>query len=126
MQYNPEIDTAIPSNTIPIDEGWDERLAKWISDLLSPPLMALSGILIATWHIQDSKAWLWSGYHLSMTVLLPVVYILWKVHQGEITDFHIRRREQRIRPMALTLASAVFAWVTMWLGGAPTALIIFD
>jgi len=125
MQYTPEMDSAIPSKPIQLDSAWDERLAKWVSDLLSPPLMALSGILIATWQIRDPNAWLWAGYYLSMTVLLPVVYILWKVHRGEITDFHIRRREQRIRPMALTLASATFAWATMWLGGAPTALIVF-
>lgn len=126
MQYNPEIDTVIPSNPIPLIESWDEKLAKWVSNLLSPPLLALSGIILAVWQLSDQEAWIWAGYYLSLTVLLPVVYILWKIHQGEISDFHIRRREQRIRPIALTLTSATIAWATMLLGGAPRVLVIIS
>jgi membrane-associated phospholipid phosphatase len=84
----------------------------------------LLGIFLATWKIGEPSGWLWASFYVGMTILIPVSYILWKVHLGEITDFHIRCREQRIRPMALTLASAVFAWICLWLGDAPSLLVI--
>lgn len=110
---------------LPKPHRWDEHLAHWISDIFNPPLIAVIAILLVT---QGSNAainrW-WLLYFLTLTVVIPLGYLLWKLRRGEISDFHIYFREQRIRPMTLTLACAFTALVSAWLGGAPRSLIIF-
>jgi membrane-associated phospholipid phosphatase len=51
--------------------------------------------------------------------------VLWKLQRGEITDFHINKREQRIKPLFFTLACSVTAGLSLWAGQAPLALMLF-
>lgn len=125
MEFNPNIESAYPPTEILLDPTWDLRLAKWISNIFSPPVLAPLGIVLAIWKSGEPSAWLWGGFYTGMTIFLPVLYIVWKIHRGEISDFHIRHREQRIQPMKLTLLSAIIAWACLWFGNAPTFLVVF-
>jgi membrane-associated phospholipid phosphatase len=79
--------------------------------------------LLLALHMLDKPkdAW-WLLYFMGLTVALPVGYIVWKVRRGEITDFHVRVREQRIRPLLLTVAGGLASLTGLWLGHAPTSL----
>jgi membrane-associated phospholipid phosphatase len=100
-------------------------MAKWVSRVFSPPVLGLFGISLTALAINSSGVWPWTGYYILLTILIPLVYIVYKVRKGDITDFHMRVRKQRIRPMALTLGCTSFAWLSMWAGSAPKILIIF-
>jgi membrane-associated phospholipid phosphatase len=41
-----------------------------------------------------------------------------------VTDFHLRVREQRIKPLIITLAAVLLAWLMLWLGQAPPLLVV--
>lgn len=125
MQISSELEEHLstPADFIPMN--WDEHLAKWVSDILSPPVLALSGIFLAAHAIGSSAAWWWSSYYVLMTVALPCGYIIWKVRRGEISDFHMRIRHERIRPMLLMLACCLAAWSSMAIAHAPTVLLLF-
>lgn len=125
MEYSPEINTLNPAATLKFPSRWDERLARGVSDVLSPPLIAVIGIFLVATLIDSPSSWWWVGYYLTLTVLFPLAYLVWKVHRGEISDFHIRLREQRIRPLALTLACSITALGSLWVGHAPRVLQIF-
>lgn len=116
-----------PAYSQPLDVQlrWDERLARGISDVFSPPFIAISGIALTTTVIDAPAAWYWIAYYLILAVLVPITYLIWKVHRGEISDFHIQVREQRIRPLVLTLACSVTALGSLWAGQAPRMLQIF-
>lgn len=120
-QYAPSLDRQAPAVPLP----WDYHTAKWISRISSPPLLVTIGVCLTALKLGTSSAWLWAGFYLLMGVLLPVLYIVRKVQQGEITDFHIKVREQRIRPMILMLVTSLAGWLVMVLGSAPRALTIF-
>jgi len=104
---------------------WDERLAHWISDLFSPPLLAVIGILLVLQTTNTAISRWWIIYYLTLTVIVPVMYLIWKLHRKEINDFHMYVREQRIRPMLFTLACAITALLSIWIGGAPKTLLVF-
>lgn len=119
-QYAPSLQTsALPS--LP----WDYHVAKWISRVFSPPLLVVIGITLTAFKLGSINAWLWTGFYLLMGILIPVLYIVWKIRQGEISDFHIKIRKQRIRPMILMLLTSLIAWMVMLLGSAPFALTVF-
>jgi membrane-associated HD superfamily phosphohydrolase len=104
---------------------WDATIARWVSWIFSPPLLVVIGIALVAAVIGTPSAWIWAGFYTLMAVLLPVLYIVWKVRQGEITDFHIKLREQRFRPMLVMLVLSIIGWLAMALGEAPYPLLIF-
>jgi hypothetical protein len=102
---------AIPASDIP--HRWYDRLAGLISDLLSPPVVAVAGLGLVTRLFEHPVDYVWVVYYLCLVVGFPVLFLIWKARRGEITDFHIRVREQRLRPMLLTLACAIAAWASL-------------
>lgn len=106
-----------------VPQRWDERLANWISNVLSPPVVAVGSLALIVQRMETTAHWWWALYFMVLTVLIPVGYIVWKVRRGEITDFHVRLREQRIRPLTLTLAGGVASVISLWIGQAPRLLL---
>jgi membrane-associated phospholipid phosphatase len=53
-----------------------------------------------------------------------MVYILWQVHQGQLSDLDIQLRKQRARPLLLSIACSGLAWLIMALSAAPVELAI--
>lgn len=104
--------------------GWDEQAARWISNLGSPPLMAITGIILSVVTVGTLSAWLWAGFYIILAVSLPAAYVLWLVKRGEVTDFDLRLREQRLRPFLATLASTLMAWLVLYWGDAPPLLLV--
>ncbi len=103
---------------------WDEHLAQWISRVASPPFVVAAGIILSVQTIGTSAAWLWAGFYLLLVVSLPAGYVLWLVRRGEVTDFDLRLREQRLRPFLATLSSAIIAWLALFFGDAPYLLVV--
>ena len=126
MQISSEFENNLASTALQIPKSWDVILARWISDVISPPVVAISGLVLAAYASRSQAAWLWAGLHLVLTIGTPMAYIFWKVKRGEITDIHMRVREQRIRPMLLTLACSGSAMALMWIGGASQVMLLFS
>ena len=103
---------------------WEYGLAKIISSLFSPPLMVTAGLLFLAQQLGTGAVG-WVLFQIILGILIPVIYIVMQVQQGVITDFHMRVREQRIRPMILSLVCAAGAWLVMKTYGAPFALLAF-
>ena len=126
MQISSEFENRLAPAALPVPKGWGVHLAHWISDVLSPPLVAIAGLILAAYVSHSAAAWLWAGLHLMLTIGIPMGYIAYKVRRGEITDMHMRVRQQRIRPMLLTLACAVTTLALIWIGGASQVMLLFS
>ena len=116
---------ALPHRSLVLD--WaktDEPIARFLSRLGSPPVIALIGIAVMAAVIGNSNGWLWALAFLILAVPLPTLYVLWKVRRGEITDFDIRVREQRVKPYVLILICTAVALVLMIVGRAPGLMIV--
>lgn len=125
MQIHPTLDHQSGQAKPSLKRRWDEEVARWVSHIASPPILALAGLLLIALTVNEPSGWIWAGYYSLLTIIIPILYVVWKVRRGEITDFYIFIRTQRVRPMLLTLACAVTAWVGFWIGNAPKLFILF-
>ncbi len=57
--------------------------------------------------------------------VVPYGWVVLGVRAGRITDRHVRRRDQRARVFAVTLASMLVGFAVLAVGGAPRALVAF-
>lgn len=117
--FRVELDTQIQ-----ISAGWDMRLARWVSNVVCPPVVAAVCILLVAYSLGTLAAWEWACFYLTAVVLVPTLYVVWLLRHGHVTDFHLRVREQRIKPLILTLAAVLMAWLMLWLGQAPPLLVV--
>jgi membrane-associated phospholipid phosphatase len=105
--------------------AWDERLAYWISQIGCPPLTATAAVALSIPSLPATKlTWLWVSSYLILTILAPVLYLLWLLKQGLITDIHLRVRAERTRPLLVSLSLALLTWVLLAAANAPRLLII--
>lgn len=101
-----------------------ERLARLITDVLCPPVLAVFAFLLAARSDGSRDAYLWALLSLLLPVGIPCLYVFWLVAQGKVTDFHLNVREQRYRPLAVALFSSGAAILLLWLGHAPRLLLL--
>lgn len=103
--------------------GWAEHSARFISAVSSPPILATTGIALAAQAAAQSSAWLWAAVFITLSIVPPLLYVLWLVRSGRVSDFHLNIREQRTVPLLVALASATFSWFVLLTGGAPALLV---
>ncbi len=89
---------------------WLSSIAYWVSQIGSPPLTGAAAALLIGYVLATGAAWQWAGFYVVVTILLPCAYIIWLVRRGQITDFHLPLREERIRPLLFSLVTALVAW----------------
>lgn len=56
------------------------------------------------------RAWAWAGAYIWLAILTPLLYIVWQVRRGRISDIDVQLREQRAGPILVTLGCASLAW----------------
>jgi len=122
MSIQAALDANVPP---PVDlmRSWDVRLAQWVSDALCPPVVAAASILVAAAYLATPSAWQWAAFFLAWAVALPTLYVLWLLYRGQVTDFHLRVREQRIKPMLVIVSTTVSAWLLLIVRRAPSLLV---
>lgn len=104
--------------------SWSEHLAHYISQIGSPPVIALLGLIFTIATITVPEAWLWGLCYLFSAVIIPMFYILWLFHKGKVTDLDLHIREQRSKPFIVTMAGEVIALLAMFWGKAPDPFIL--
>ncbi len=99
-------------------------LAGLISDLLSPPVVwGVLAFPIAFSQAESAdQAILWAAIYVALVCLAPVLYIVWMVRTGRITDLHMRVRSQRLKPFIVSMAFTTLAWWVLRALGAPPVL----
>jgi membrane-associated phospholipid phosphatase len=64
----------------------------------------------------------WGGIYLVLAIMMPLLYLAWLVKRGRITDLDVRLREQRRRPLLVTIVCTGFAWLVLALGLASSIM----
>ncbi len=101
-----------------------EWLAYWISNAGSPPMMALAGLLVTATVLPEASVWHWVAIYVVCAIGIPLGYMGYLLRRGHISDMDVTRREQRARPLIVTLGGLLVAWLLFVLGGAPLAFRI--
>jgi len=98
------------------------QLAYWVSQIGSPPLTGAAAAFLVGFTLWTTLAWQWTFFYITLTILVPCAYILWLVQMGRVADFHLPNREQRIRPLLLSLGAAMITWLVFYQAAAPRLL----
>jgi membrane-associated phospholipid phosphatase len=89
--------------------------ARFVSDLLSPPVvLTLTACLVAGHEAESSaQAALLAGLFILFSVLLPVMILAWWVYRGKVTDMHMPERRERYWPLAVSITGSLLAWLAV-------------
>jgi len=117
------VQTALELNPLQVAGGSSSLVARLVSDVLCPPVVATLSILVVAAHVATATAWESAILFLALVVIVPTLYLLWLLHRGEVTDFHLRVREQRIKPMILVVTMTIGGWILLLVRQAPAMLV---
>jgi MFS family permease len=124
MELSRELESTPGVQVMLLPATWDTRFARWLSAIFSPPLVGTITMGAIAANSASPQAWAWLGVYLLMAVLGPVVYVLRLVRRGEVTDFDLRLREQRLRPYLFTALCLTVAAVVLLAGSAPHLMVV--
>ena len=119
QSYNP-----VPDPTDMLPATWDRKLARIISDVISPPVVTILGALFFALAIDTRPSWIWTGLYVFIVMGVPTLYIIRLVRRGLVTDFHLRVREQRLKPNLMIAGCSIAGWLLLLAGNAPYPLIV--
>ena len=101
------------------------RMARLVSELLSPPPILAVVALVVAWDSSPTPAMaiLWGGVGAVSASVLPYALILRGVRRGQLTDRNISLREQRVRFGAVAMASILTGLAVLAAFDAPAELV---
>ena len=105
-------------------QKFSDALALFLSAVLSPYIVIPVGTLYLVWARSTSpeKFWIWLGISLFFSTILPVLFILYGIWRGTITDIHVMERTQRGGPFTVAIAGSLIAAVVLRQMGAPQSV----
>lgn len=107
--------TAVPSTSV-----MTFRLARAVSDVLCPPVLAVPAMLLCMWLCGMNSTLPYAAVYFVLAVIPPVLYVLYLVQSGKVQDFHLPERKERTKPFIASIAASLVAWgVLCWLQAPP-------
>jgi len=110
------------TDAIPRPETAGEHIAHWVSQLGSPPVAGVAASSITLARLTMPGLWQWVSIYVLLAMVAPLVFLIWQVRQGHITDLDIHFRTQRKGSLLVTMSGLALTWLLMNLGGAPPIL----
>lgn len=102
-----------------------DTLASVVSNVAAPPVLAVVGVVLVALETATQGAWEWALFFASVAVALPLLYVVWEVYRGNITDVHVPDRAQRTRPYLVALAASLATWaIFAWYPAPPLFRIL--
>jgi membrane-associated phospholipid phosphatase len=98
-------------------------MARIISDIFSPPVLAVPGLLLGAYYSSAPGIYSYALAYFLVGVLAPVMYVIWLLRIGAITDFHIPDRRDRRGPFLATLGAGLVGVGLLAYLGAPATFI---
>lgn len=95
------------------------KLAKGISMIFSPPLLGIASLALLGYELNSAQNWMWIAFYTGLNVIAPLVYLIALMRAGEVSDFHMRDRLERVKPMRAILLFFFLSWLIFLASGAP-------
>jgi len=124
MDITSSINTELPVSLPMTANTKGRRVARWVSRVGSPPLLATAGTLLSARAIALPAAWYWAGFTILTSICFPVLYLFWMLRRGKISDFDIYYRDQRLKPYFFVLACGGISLLVMQISLAPHLILV--
>jgi len=115
---------AAPETLPPRPRRWDGWLARGVSQAFSPVVLAVAIVCWSAARADVRGAWAWAALYVAVGVAVPALYIVHQVRRQRVMDLDLFRRAERLRPMQVTLAAGIVAWLAMLVTGAPFRMLL--
>lgn len=102
---------------------WVDHLAHLLSQVASPPVLALLMVGLCAASLPQANVWRWATLHAGLTVVLPITFLVWLWARGMVSDLDVCQRKERARPMLAALGGAATSLILLRLGSAPQLLL---
>ncbi len=114
----------IEAQVLNVSTYMNARWARVISNLLSPPMVWGILVFFIAFHFAENRVQglMWALTYGILVCLMPILYIAWRVRNGKISDLHMKERQERIVPFAVSIGCAVLAWIVLRMMNAPSIL----
>jgi membrane-associated phospholipid phosphatase len=104
--------------------------ARFVSAAVSPPALIVGTVLLAAVMTNGLSGVGWAVAHVLIGIGGPVAYLVVRHRGGDISDLDVERREERLFPQVVTVASLGGAFIVIRAGAAPgiisrLALLLF-
>ena len=96
--------------------------AAGVSAVFSPPLLTTVMLAILGFMLNSRAAWLWLASYAIVSTLVPSLMIVWMVRRGTVSDFHMRNRDERSRPLFVIFLLSSILCLVFYFGGAPRVI----
>ncbi len=94
-------------------------LARFASTIFSPVVLTPAMFLILGLSLGTTVGWLWVALYFAVSTLIPSLLIVWMVRKGTLSDFHMKNREERSRPLFIIFFLSSILCLVFYFGGAP-------
>ena len=106
-----------------VERGVSKSLAGAVSQIASPPVMAVAAAFTAAVLHGRPADFGWAALHVVLMVLFPLAYLVGLLRRGTVSDLDVYRREERWRPFLATVTGAWAGWILLQSLGAPASLV---
>jgi hypothetical protein len=103
--------------------GW--WLAKGVSIIFSPPLLGVISLVLVGLRLNAASDWGWLAAYGIFTIVAPILYLVVLMRRGEVSDFHMKDRLERFKPLRVVLLLFFLCWLIFLVSGAPVLFQTF-
>lgn len=94
-------------------------LAKGVSIIFSPPLLGILGLMMVGFSLNSAQGWAWLSIYAALNIVSPVIYLVMLMRRGEVSDFHMKDRLERFKPLRAVLLLFFLSWLVFLASSAP-------
>jgi hypothetical protein len=99
--------------------------AKGVSIIFSPPLLGVISLVFVGLRLNAASDWGWLAAYGVFTLLAPLLYLAALMRIAEVSDFHMKDRLERIKPLRVVLLLFFLCWLIFLVSGAPVLFQTF-
>lgn len=100
----------------PPEKSPSNPLASAVSNILNPVVFVFLSIIMIGIQVVDEVTWQHIAILVGFSLLMPVLFLLWQMSKGNITDFFMQHRDQRDWIYVVAFGSnLIAAWLLNYL-----------
>lgn len=97
-----------------------QRLARLISNVLSPPVMAAPVLAMGVRLSDVPGTWRYAVMYIAVAVVTPMFHLIWLMRTGRVSDYHLADRRDRTHPFLVSIACNLIALgLVVWRDAPP-------
>jgi membrane-associated phospholipid phosphatase len=99
------------------------RTARIFSNIISPPVIfAVLGLALAWRELPIWPGFLWAAVYGLLVSLLPILFVVYRLRTGQISDLHMNTTRERRLPYLVGVGAAVLALAVIAIFDGPQLL----